>query len=238
MRTRDLYPLLVIITLVILLILSHCNRKPIIIPDPYNYITDTIYIGQEYVDKLEKEITELKKKNKVLREAPPKTVKEYLASDPIEVEVEKVPDSIILLIKDLETRLAVSDKYLKNFPEAYKLINFNLNQDELSLGLLNIEGNIFENSYPLYLSLYDYAWFDNKLHYYETSRRTPTPSTSRLSDLILYVDYQFLSQEPKLELEYSLNLRAFRLRFSTNYTLREIQPFEIQAGLGYRLFNN
>lgn len=209
------------------------------IPDPYNYVTDTIVIGKEYTEELEKQVAELKKENQVLREAPPKTIKEYITPDPEYIDVEKIPDSIILYIRDLETRIAISDKYLKNFPQAPKLISFNLDLNQLSLSLLTIEGNTFENTYPLYLETYDYMWYDNKLHYYETSRNNNLSTQKRrISDLIVYLDYRFLDKTPKLELEYSVNLNRFRLRTSTNYNFTEINPFEIQAGLGYRLFNN
>lgn len=239
MRTKDIYSGIAILTLLILLGLSHCNRKTIVVPDPYDYVTDTIRIDKEYEEQLYKQIAELKEENQVLREAPPKIVREYITPDPEYIDVEKIPDSIILYMRHLETRIAISDKFLKNYPEASKLINFNLNRDELSLGLLTIEGNTFEKTYPLYLDTYDYAWFDNKLHYYETSVKKPFISgNKRVSDLIAYIDYRFLDKTPKLELEYSINLNRFKLRTSTNYIFRENDPFEIQAGVGYRLFNN
>ena len=54
--------------------------------------------------------------------------------------VEKIPDSIIVILDSLKERIAISDNYIKNFPKNDKLIDFTLDDKNLDITTLSIDG--------------------------------------------------------------------------------------------------
>lgn len=113
---------------------------------------DTIYVNQPY--KPEYNFSDL---------IPPLLVIKYPTIDSIEVtNVEYHNDTIKLYYHD-STFLSVSPGFLTKFPNSDKLIQLLLTDNEMKLGLLNINGEIFEKVYDIDTYNYSYNYIGNNL---------------------------------------------------------------------------
>jgi len=223
----NIFLLSLIALLVVLLSLEKwSNRKNDIIKEvTHEYITDTTWINKYY---------ELKKKYD--KKTPPLTITKWLKPKaPKDVIIEKIPDSIIILIESLNKKITISDEYIKNFPKADKLIDFSLSRDSLDINTLNIEGDINKLKYPLFLDNYSYQWYNNKLHNSKYKKHNKRKSLD-FSQLYINTTYDYFNKYNTLGIDYHLILGRFRLKLDYNMILQtEPNQFRFDMGVGYKL---
>lgn len=224
--------LIILILIGLLIIEKWQNRNKVSeIKSYYEYRTDTL---------MAKKYFELKARYGDL--TPPITITRWLKPEPGKdgkdgkvVVVEKVPDSIILIIGKLKERLAISDGFIQNYPRNHKLIEFNLNKDSLDITLLNLDGLVSTNKYPIYLDNYEYQWLDNKLtnSKFETTR---TKNKLDLSQLYLDTGYDYLTKNNTLGLDYSVKLGRLKVGTDFDMILQETpNRFKVNFTVGYKL---
>lgn len=220
--------------LVLIIMLKDCSGKGgKIKEDPHTlYKTDTIVHKKHYRTLVER----IKGLEEELRNTPPRVINIHPNPDPKTITIEKIPDSILVYIEDLEQRIAISDKYLKNYPFSDKLIDFRLTKDHFGLSTLGIDGLTRERKYPLDLGRYDYYWDNNSLNHKEKDESSF--EFGSLRNLYINGGYDFFQGVPSLGLDYSFKFNRFKV--STDiYTLFH-KPGALLYGdvkLGYRLFN-
>jgi len=234
MQRRDLFYIVIIGILAIILSITQCGRKGESEPDIYNYTTDTTYASKQYkklfdrLEDLEEEVTK----------TPPRDVIYFPTPDPEEVTIEKVPDSILVYIEELEDslRIAISDKFIKNYPTSSKLIDFELGHGEFNITTLNTNGETKSETTPLDLHVYQYFWNDNNLFRKEREKPYQPDKTNVWNQLYLNGGYDFFNQAPKAGLDYSIKLGRFRLMGEAN-TLFYPGDLKLEGTvkLGYRL---
>lgn len=225
----------IILLLVIALITGECSgtQEPKMV---YEYVTDTIEVKSEYKGRYEKLLKQFEKEK--LTTTPPKKVIEYLPSKLEYIEIEKIPDSILVLVDSLKGeihRLVISDNYIKNFPENDKLITFSLTEKDLDITTVDIKGDIREKNYPLYLDRYEYIWLDNELKH-NTRENQKKPNKQPFSETYINAGYEFIGKVPTLSIEQDFNISRFKLGIDANVLLRQSDNIYLGAKLGYRLF--
>ena len=234
MQKRDLFYIVIIGVLVLILILKGCGNKDNKVGDIYNYTTDTTYTNKKYQTLFDK-INGLEEK---VTKTPPKQINIYDTPDSKEVIVEKIPDSILVYIKGLKDslRIALSDKYIKNYPLSNKLIDFKLTHDEFNITTLTTSGIIKEEKTPLLLNKFNYYWNENNLYREERDRQYSERDPNTWNQLYINGGYDLFHRAPKVGLDYSLKLGRFRFMVEGNTTF---QPSNIRleglAKIGYRL---
>lgn len=118
---------------------------------------------KEYVTKVIKSPTPIEIPKPYGIEVPPSIITLY----PLDVvnvpykEVKTIKDTIRLY--NSEDSLDINKQYLLQYPEASKLLYFDLTSKELQLSLLDINGNIHKDDYCLDLYNYNYRLSNNKL---------------------------------------------------------------------------
>lgn len=224
--------------LVLVLALRECEHRPPVI-DHYHYITDTIYSTEPYDKVMEK----LMAMEKTLKKTPPKEVIYYPVDNPVEVEVEKIPDSLLVYIKNINAendslRIAISDKYIKNYPTANKLIDFKLELDRLEMTTLNIKGDLAKASYPLYLTDYEYYWMDNELRHREIKKKKVKELGQNWNNLYFDIGYSTMFDgTPFTGLEYQKEFSRIRVAVTTELLIMNNPQLRADVKVGYRLLN-
>lgn len=225
--------------LILVLALRECGYRPKEVIDHYHYNTDTIYSTEPY-DKIMEKLMALEKN---LKNTPPKEVIYYPVDNPIEVEVEKIPDSLLVYIKKLNTendslRIAISDKYIKNYPTASKLIDFKLELDRLEMTTLNIKGDLAKAHYPLYLNSYEYYWIDNELSHREIKRKREKVGSNTWNEFYFNVGYSTIYDgTPFTGLEYQKEFSRIKVAIMTELYLLNNPQLRADIKVGYRLLN-
>lgn len=224
MNNKPLY--IIIITLLILYGFEKF-KKPTILKESekhYYYETDSVFKNKYF--ELQKAFN---------KKTPPLIVTKWLKPEKGKNNIiEKIPDSIIIYITDLEKRLSISDGYLKNYPDANKLISFDLKLDSLSITTLDIKSNIFTNKYPLYLKEFNYKWVDNSLSHkkykYKNGKKTS------FKELYFNIGNDLINDQQFVSLEH--NLKLGRIKFNTEFigNLKKTNQSEFKVKIGYRLF--
>lgn len=232
--TRDTFFVITIIILVIVLMFKSCNDKTEAVTKTrnlYKYKTDTVYVNSEYKDKYQNLVKYYSRKGK---QTPPKTITVWKTLNPENILIEKVPDSILVIIDSLNQMLAISDAYIKNFPKNDKLVNFGLKLDSLNITTINIEGETKTKDYPLYLDRFGYQWYDNELHHYDVKQKGKLKN--KFNQFYINGGYDFLYQKPTIGLEYFMILGKFKLGANSNLILQPETKINLGLNLGYRLF--
>lgn len=222
---------IIIIILLILTLVKGNNKSPISIDNPYTYLPDTIYVDSDY----SKEIQELRDKVSDLIKTPPKVIYHYDKPNNTTTKIEKVPDSIILYIGELQKRLAISDQYLKNYPENHKLIDISLFRENMDITTLAIDGSLKKEQYPLYLDHYEYYWVDNELRHKKRDKPYVYTDPDKWKQLYINSGYDFITQSPNLEVDYSLLFKRFKLSAEAGAFINQDPTFYSKITLGYRL---
>jgi len=234
MQSKDLFYMVIIGIMVLIIIPNTCGRGGDNKGNPYNYITDTVYVDKPYIPLLEKD----KDLNDKIIGTPPEKVIIYKTPNPKNVYIEKIPDSILVYIKGLKDslRIALSDKYIKNYPLSNKLINFKLTHDEFNITTLTTGGIIKEEKTPLLPNKFNYYWNGNNLYREERDRQYSERDPNTWNQLYVNGGYDLFHRAPKVGLDYSLKLGRFRFMVEGNTTF---QPSNIRleglAKIGYRL---
>lgn len=212
---------ILIITIIGLTVHTYLNNDKITEPGiEYKYITDTITDSIPYP---------VPKPYKVL--VPPKTVVEYI-TDPSQLDSIKVLLSEKdIIITSLQDSIYISQNFLKLFPPNPKLIGLGLSMDSLSLGLLNISGQISKKIWPLYLEKYNYKWdHQNGLSLKPTKIKYKTPVGYYIGG---GMDFMFMSPYISGKMEKSwARINVYGL---TQFGLLDNKTHKIQIGVYYKL---
>lgn len=235
MQNKDKYYIIAISVLAIMLIAKTCKgdlqkQSQSDVINNYNYKTDTLKLNETL-----QEIRDFKIMYKKYSSTPPKLVTYYNSTNPSNVSIQKIPDSLLVILDSLNKRLYISDKYIKNYPEASKLINFNLSKNNLDITTLNTDGTLFKKDYPLSFTEYKYAWYNNELHHIENKDKEPKIK-NRLNQFYMNGGYEPLMGKPLIGAEYFLILNRFKLEGNTNFTIDTEPQLRAELKLGYRLF--
>lgn len=233
MQNKDYFYIAIIGILAIVIMVNRCTEKPK--PEKHYVYETEIKYSDEPFKKIEDRLKGLENK---IKETPPTNITYYPSPNTETTIIEKIPDSLLVYISELEKQITISDNYIKQFPQADKLIDFTLGIDSLNLSLLGIGGNLRQESYPLYLTKYNYYWKDNKLYHKDREKQTTlTKKSNTWNQLYLTGGYEFLYKKPTIGLDYSVKIGRFRL--SAEMDLYWVTRPEYLGSLkvGYRLLN-
>lgn len=238
MKKTQLFLLAIIALLVVILMLQQCGSdkgpKEVV---RYEYVTDTAFANKVYRTLRE----EMKNFEKKWDSTPPKQVTYYITPEAENVTIEKIPDSLILWIDQLNAendslRLAISDKYIKNHPTASKLIDFSLTRDTLDIRTLTIAGETKGEAFPLYLNEFDYYWEGNTLYHRKTKNPFRADKPSRWRNLYINGGYEWFENVPTLGLEYYVEFGKFKVEAKSSALFLQEPQLRGEVTLGYRLF--
>lgn len=218
-----IFLLSVIIILGIILYFKGCgNKEPKKEIVKYNYITDTVYQDRPYrVNKL------------IIKETPPITLTKW-KTDTVKVEIEVIPNYLLVKLDSLKDSLKISQQFLAKYPHNNKLIDFNLNKDSFDIALLDTGGNILSKKYPIDLNHYRYQWYNNDLHHKKIPYKDPRKK-SDFKALYLSMGYEPFLKAPSLDLSYNLNINRFKLGSSATMFFSNDPMMVLQAKIGFRL---
>ena len=227
--TINKFYLIIIIILLIVIAISKFKDKEVVKPTIlYEYKTDSTYIKKYFA---------LKKKYDNV--TPPEEVIKWLKpSKPENIVVEKIPDSIILYIKELENKLVIPDSYLTTSPSASKLLEFNLTKKNFDIILIDTDGYVTTQEYPINLDNYNYQWYENSLHNspYETAK-VKIKRRLDLSQLYINTSYDYLHKYNTLGLDYSIKLGRLKFGIDSRMIIQDHpEKFRVDLILGYKLF--
>lgn len=127
--------------------------------------------------------------------------------------------------------ILISKEFLKSFPLQPKLLHLDLTKNQLSLGLLDTDGTIHQDLYPLDLSNYQYQWTSNQF------------SKKKIRNLKLEptIGYQYRPLNNLHDIDINLNLKTngFNYKFGLNgfyYPRLQNQPsWDFVIGITYNL---
>lgn len=222
----------IIILLVLYILIDKHLSKPINIENPYTHLPDTVYVESDYKTEVQK----LKEAIDKLSNTPPKVIYHYEKPYDSITVIEKIPDSLLLYIGELQERIAISDQYIKNFPKNSKLVDFKLHMEDLNIGLLDIEGNLTKSQYSLFLTHYEYYWEDNQLKHRLRDKPYKFKANDRWKQLFINAGYDYTSREFKTGIDYNLYfLDRFRVRTNFDVTIESNPEFYGTIDLGFRL---
>lgn len=227
MSKKDVFLLGIILVLAIIIFFKGCGGNNGETKIEYKYKTDTFRVEVPFIPKKDvKDVT------------PPKTVIEY-KNIPVPYEVQIIPDSLKLLIKNLQDSLqsVIIDKsFLTNFPKSSKLINFDLKWDSLNITTLNIQGETKSYKYPMDFDSYKYQWYDNELHHEDFERKLPR-DYSKWKQLYLMTGYDFIQKAPIIDINYNIDIKKVRISAGSTMHIATNPYLTGTAKIGFRLFN-
>ena len=235
-KTGDLFfrlAVFLIVTLLIIVVINDCS-KPRIPLEPeivYNYETDTVYSDRGYEEKYLEAIKEVDR----WKTAPPKTIIKWKEPDLSNIDLQKLPDSLLVIIGELRDSIRIADNYIKYLPKNPKLIDINLTKDTLGLNLLNIDGRVTSYIYPIYLERFNYKWLEGDLKYTSTTHKTTKVKENRFNNLFVNGGYEFRSKSPEVSLEYYINMGRFKLEANTGFPINNNNNIRADLKLGYRI---
>lgn len=229
---RDTIFVIIIAILLISTFFRGCKQEDIENKPMYTYKTDTIYVKDTYQKRYEALLNKMDKLGSQV--TPPKTITYYQTLNPAGIVIEKIPDSMLVLIDSLNQRIAISDKYIKNFPKNDKLINMGLLQDSFNITTIDIEGKTKTQEYPLYLDKFGYQWYDNELHHYSIKPKKEFKNV--FNQFYINGGYDFLYKTPTIGAEYFILLNRFKVGANANITLQRETKSNLWVSLGYRIF--
>ena len=208
--TNQIIHLSLLVVIGILLCLRQCDKPVSNTPDPYNYKTDTEYVDKPfYIDK-----------PYPVKTPPREVVINTPAPPPERFEVEVVPDSLILLINDL--RVQLNNAFLYQYPNNPKLVQLDLSQDTMSLSILQVDGTVHTNDYPLFLQQFKYRWAEGSMTHTPVKLKQSKPKLD-YRGLYAYGGYDVLRKLPQVGMIYELNFWKLSIGASSIVTI-EKQP--------------
>lgn len=197
----------------------------------YAYKTDTIHSKINYDLIYYQVMKAMLKKGALI--TPPKTITYYQTSNPKNITIEKIPDSILVYIDSLKNKIAISDAYIKNFPKNDKLVTMGLLKDNLNITTLDIDGKTKTQEYPLYLDKFGYQWYDNELHHYEIKPKKEFKNV--FNQFYINGGYDFLLKSPTIGAEYFILLNKFKIGANAQVILNKETKANAGVTLGYRI---
>jgi hypothetical protein len=226
MKSREYFFIALIILLGIIIYFKGCGDNNVEPKVEYKYKTE--YVKVEVPFEVIKGIK---------TKTPPKMVIKWKKL-PVPYKVEVIPDSLKLLIKNLEDSLnsvLIDKSFLTHFPKASKLISFNLKYDTLNITTLNINGETKSNIYPMDFDNYKYQWYDNKLHH-EDYDKVSDKNFDRWKQLYLQGGYDFIQQAPLIDLNYNISIKRVKVSAGTTMHLTTDPFITGTAKIWFRLF--
>lgn len=199
--------------------------------DPHTiYETDTLYIPHSFGESEWARVQEMIEEG---LKTKPSTITYYQPEyiDRVE-EIEVIPDSLLILIDDLEDSLEVAWDFLATFPKQPKLLTLDLLKDSLSLGLLRIDGQTSKETYPIFLDRFTYSYDGS------TFARTPVKSQKPVfngDDIRLEAGYDWLGRRPYAAARYELEFRRLRFGASSILTVEQQPQLLLLTGVGLKL---
>ena len=226
MSKERIFFLVVILVLIIIILLKGCGGSEPEVKIDYKYKTKFVDVPVPYeVIKMIEDTT------------PPSLVIRY-KDVPVPYEVQVVPDSMKLLIRNLEDSLKsvlIDKRFLTKFPSAAKLINFDLKYDSLNITILNTQGETNSKLYPMDFDNYKYQWYDNQLHHEDFKRKKPKDNT-KWKQLYGGAGYDFIQQAPVLGFDYNVKFKRVKVTAGTTMHLQANPFITGTAKIGFRLF--
>lgn len=197
--------------------------------DP-NFKPDTVY----------KEIyREPEINNRYINPPPQKVIyyREY-DQDALNRIISGIRDSLISVV-DTSSNDTVyySPKFLTNYTEAVKMIDFKLSLDSLSFTSLTADGILSTKSQPLYLKKYNYTFHKGELFL----RKKPLKQRIKqdiANQLVISGGIQPIDQSPSVALDYSLSWKRFVVRAHTSVGLTPNEraiSYYAYTGIGYKI---
>lgn len=184
-----------------------------------NQKTDTVYIPEIFTIPEPFEIIMNPSKVEIYRKDTTSKYNEFSLRE----------KDLVLFTPNRLDSLIIDLNYLKNLPMNPKLLSLDLNQNQLSLGLLDINGITSRISYPLNLQNYSYRWNGNFL----TSKKQPN---FKFYPTLGY-QYRILNNFHDIDLKLNFKTRGFNYELGLNgfyYPKFKSDPgWDITIGLTY-----
>jgi len=185
--------------------------KPLPPSKQFVYKTDTVYEDVPYeVLKGFKDTTK------------PKTITYYIPQPFLDsIKIKYLEDSLKFIISNLEGQVEIHANYLKQYPNAHKLISLDLIRHNFSLTTLNISGNTQTNTWPLDLDNFQYRYVNNFFSEIELKNPISPPTLWELykPELWLGGRYDILNQHLFFNAELSKPIKYMRYGVAFNYNL-------------------
>lgn len=216
--------ILILIGVVLYLVWQIRNIEPTV-EHHYEYITDTVEIEVPFEPLPTIGIN-----------TQPITVYKYpipTYQDLDHITLSFTDDSLITVINHLQDSLKIHQNFIKLYPENPKLLNLSLTQDSLKLSTLNIQGQVHQDVYPLYLQRYNYNYG------LEGLGRTPynRPSDFRLDYYVFTAGgYSFTEKTPLIMLRPGITLNRLSLEMGSSLYLKQEPTLRLDLALGYKIW--
>lgn len=189
-----------------------------------NYRSDSLNSKKPYVEHKED------KKDIVIN---PRIVVNYPPVDLSAIKIE-ITDSLMKVFDSLHQKITmVNSSYLKQFPEASKLVYGKFTGDSLQLDLLGINGKIFTSSYPVNYLEYTYTYQNGKLRAEKVGKFKNIGKLE--SKLTLFAGYDVFYKAPLGTIEYNAEFRRVNGQIESGMIFQQKPQLFLQGKLGYRI---
>lgn len=170
-------------------------------------------------------------------DSPPKIIKKFITDSSLLDSLKLVIENQNIVITGLSDSLSIHQNYLKQFPSNPKLIELLLSKDSLSLALLNIQGQIYQNTYPIFLNHYRYKYTNSGL----TSIKIKPIVEEDLPEshwLTIYsgMYYCILQNNFYPYIRMEKDIKNFKLNTNINLNLNDYTNSQLLIGIGYKLY--
>ena len=180
----------VLVLLIVFLIFSIVRIKKQYGNIPEKVITDTVYVSRFFEREPDFKFTQI-----------PERVFVFFSDT---TEVEKVvlkTDTLIVYQKD-SSSIQYSTLFLTQYPESSKLIQMNLS-DKLKITMLNPQGRIYQEVYPIDLNCFDYSYSSHLSYQRKSFWKRWTP----------FVQLQVRPFHSWVDLDLGLNYKTSNLQY-------------------------
>lgn len=189
---------------------------------------DTVYTNNTYRETL-------RIQDKYPDSVPPKTLIVY--RDQLPEGYLDFKEGVLSVIDSLKnTKTPINTKFITLYPNNPKFLGGSFKKDSIRLDLLNTQGVISSQYYPVDYSLYNYQYVDNSMRADKLPTRISSNSTKKpfLEYERTYLNYNrdLLQAEHQLEIESNLRIWKIRIGGYARYPLNSIQPNQkLQGGI-------
>lgn len=232
MKIKPFHVYLSLLGIIGILIFLFLNPKLWYTPEkPYTeYTTDTIYSEKSFS---EGELTRIKKLIEEGIKTNPSTITYYKPEYIDRVEtIEVIPDSLLVLVDDLQDSLEIAWDYLAQFPKQPKLLSLDLVKDSISLGLLSINGKTKKETYPIFLDEFQYTYDGSSMS--RSPNRVPK-KVFKGDDFRVLAGYSLLGKYPYTGASYSIGVGKFSVGATSILTIQEQPQLLLLTGVSLKL---
>ena len=190
------------------------------------------YITKEIIKEVPYDIPAEDKNEKPVQ---PLIITKWLPSQVIEIDSARIINDYLIIHKKEGPVETIKTNFLVLYPNAPKLLDFNLNREYLNITTFTKDSKVITNTYPLYLDTQEYIFRDNSINTIE--RKEPiTKSQMKWNELYVNTGYDVRTKLPTTGLEYNLNLGRFKLDLNSRVIINTDPTLDLNAKIGYRLF--